>query len=625
MVYNYNFSLGSILFLGLTAAFYLRQRRMRDLQDRLYTVMLCGGLLAVIFDFVSALCDGGDLPLTLHYACNMLFILGEHICLPAFFFFTVSASERYSSLSRATKALALLPFAVVVGLLALSPFGTGGIFYLDSQQVYRAGATHWTLYASAAVYIVAACATLARNYRVIGRTKLIFVIVFGLVIISAMLTQIYYPQYLLTTAATALALTAMYYLMLAPGEQVDPFTGAFCRPVLPAVLKDLADKNKRCTLVLYSLLNYRGIVNTHGPRLSDALLVAMSDWLRDAFPGDVVVYMNGAKFAVIVDSVLDARALTALRRQAPTELMAENCQIPVGLTLAALVHDEDSPLEKSLNAMDFLFRQMEEEQREEVFVAGAAFREKCSRLVRLEASMARIAREGTPFLLLEPVRRAAEPPASSPAVLDLSLGLLHQELRDVSPEELHFAVKQSGHIRWYYQQLTALAGEQAATVAPGVRFCLPLFSSVLIQDEMATRLFDLVTAAGLDPRRIVFRFAEKDVDSELPVVTDNIRRMAAFGFSFRLDGFAHGHTDMSLLSKLPISAVMIDASLLRQARTNERSRALLVCVVSILSQAGKEVVCAGVDSPLEAEIARSAGVRLYHGQLSLTEARGENN
>lgn len=616
MGYNYNFALGSVLFLGLTAAFYLRQRRMRDMQDHLFTIMLFGGLAAVFFDFLAAAVEPGALalPVWFLYLINMLFVLGEHICLPAFFLYTLVATEHFDRLTRPARLAVLLPFAIVVCLLALSPFGTSGIFYIDGAHIYRPGATHWVLYAVAGLYMALSCVMLITSFRNTARVKRVIILLFAGLIFLAMLVQIYLPRYLLVTSAAALALTAMYYVMRAPGEQVDPFTGAFCRVMLPSILKNLREKNKRCTLVLYSVLNYDEIARTHGTQLSDGLLASLSDWLRARYRGGAVVYMNGAEFAVVTGGVLDAEALRAIRQQAPAALAVDDSDIRVQLALAAIVHHDGDAAESTINAIDFLFRQMREERSEELLIADAAFQERCERLARLESSMDRIVREGDPVLLTQPVQYAHGAQDSAPAMLDVSLSLRHGELDGVTPGELLTAIRQSGNTRWYYERLCALTGAKAQDTDGSVRFCLPLFAAVLIQDEMADMLFDLVTDAGMDPRRIVLRLSEDDVQDELPVVSDNIRRLAAFGFGFRLDGFAEGYTDVSLLSDLPIGTVMIDRSLIKNARGSARSQALLGCVIRILVETGKEVVCAGVDSAGDAAAARAVGAPMLHGK-----------
>lgn len=620
MAYNYNFALGSVLFMGLTAAFYLRQRRMRDLQDHLFTLMLFGGLAAVFFDFLAAALEPSalSLPQWLLYTINTLFIIGEQLCLPAFFIYSLTATGRYARMGWTARTLTLLPFMLILCLLIISPLGQSGIFYIDEAHIYRPGATHKALYVVAGLYMISSCVLLLFNFHNIDRVKRRLIpLVVGL-ILCAMLVQIFRPQLLLATAATALALTTMYYLMRSPGEQIDPFTLAYCRPMLPAVLQDLREKKQSCTLLLYSLLNLDEIVRIQGPEFSDSLLTALSAYLRSTFDDDAVIYMNDSEFTVVAGGGLDADALAAFRQQAPVSLSVDGFDVPVKLAMAALDHHWDYPMEKTLTAMDFLFRQMAQSQRADLIIADAAFRAKCERLTQLESSIEQILQEGTPRLITRPVRDAASEAGAPPAILDVSLSLSHELLEQIAPEELLVFIRQSGNLLWYYEKLISLTGEKAAETDPDIRFCLPLFSAVLIQDDMAPKLYKLVTAAGMDPGRVLLRLLEKDISGVLPVVADNIRRLADCGFRLRLDGFAEGFTDVSLLSALPIHSVMIDRSLLKHAKTNERSQALLGCVVQILLETGKEVICAGVDADADADAARAAGARLIHGQWCAT-------
>ena len=231
MGYNYNFALTSILFMSLTMVFYLRQNRMRDTQDHIYTVMLFGGLTAVLFDFIAAAIEplGTQLPVWLSYLCNMLFILGEQLCLPAFMVFSLLAAGKYNRMRKTVRRLIMIPFLIVALLTLIAPLCTLGIFYIGAENVYCQGATHWCLYAATGLYMSGSYLVLLLNYRAVDRPKRRSILFFGAVLLLALVLQVLYPRYLLATSATALALTAMYYVLRAPGVQADPSTGALHR------------------------------------------------------------------------------------------------------------------------------------------------------------------------------------------------------------------------------------------------------------------------------------------------------------------------------------------------------------------------------------------------------------
>jgi diguanylate cyclase (GGDEF)-like protein len=87
------------------------------------------------------------------------------------------------------------------------------------------------------------------------------------------------------------------------------------------------------------------------------------------------------------------------------------------------------------------------------------------------------------------------------------------------------------------------------------------------------------------------------------------------GVSVALDDFGTGNSSLSLLQHLPIDAVKIDRSFVRNLAVNNRDRALVRAIISMASELDISVIAEGVETEEQADILRSMGCKNAQGFL----------
>ncbi|MDD4076150.1 MAG: EAL domain-containing protein, partial [Eubacteriales bacterium] len=113
--------------------------------------------------------------------------------------------------------------------------------------------------------------------------------------------------------------------------------------------------------------------------------------------------------------------------------------------------------------------------------------------------------------------------------------------------------------------------------------------------------------------QICFCLPEAQAASALPSALEAIDKLAAMGFSFRLDSFAEGYTDVSILTTFPVSSVRIGVGLFSKAARDDRQLKLLGGTVDVLRRVGIEVICGCIDSPEDASVAAAADITMIQG------------
>lgn len=600
MYYNINYAVGSIPFLLLTIVFYFGQKRLRDERDSIFSHMLLLSLYALVFDVLSALLDARRLacPGWALYAVNALSLLAMQGCLPAFFYYSLASAGLMGKIGK-RRLWVLIPFVATAALL-LPGLGRSGIFFIDEGHAYQHGAAHFTLYVNAAFYLVTSLCTLFGRRRSMLPVKRTVTFSFMAVLLAAMLLQMRFPRYMITTPATALALTVMYYVLQSPTEMTDPLTEAYSRMLLPSLLRSRDESGRPYTLLLHSLYSFDEMAQMYGFELSEKLLAAYSALLRDVYAGEIVVYMDTSEFTVVLDGGLDEEEIRRRVDKMPLSLAVAGYELPLRVGYAAIVHDAEDAgsVESVMTAMDFLYQRLRESQSDKLLLAGGAFREECDRMARLESSAQEIAAEGAPRLLTTDVRDAAGKTAWTRAELRFA----HEAAQNAAPVEVMNAIGRAGAIRQYYEKLFEACGKAGLC-----NVCLSLPPLACIRSDSADRLLQMTEQAGLRANEVMFTISEQDAAAGLPVMRDNILALARMGFALQIDQFADGYTDLSTLGRLPVQSVEISAGLLKRCRDSERHRRLLRCLADIAHGSGKRVVCAGADTDADVSNALAAG------------------
>jgi EAL domain-containing protein (putative c-di-GMP-specific phosphodiesterase class I) len=92
-----------------------------------------------------------------------------------------------------------------------------------------------------------------------------------------------------------------------------------------------------------------------------------------------------------------------------------------------------------------------------------------------------------------------------------------------------------------------------------------------------------------------------------------IRRLRDLGFGVALDDFGQGLSSLTYLKTLPVTALKIDGSFVRDAAADDRSQAMLNAIVQLARAMGLSTVAECVETERIHAIVRSLGVDLGQG------------
>jgi EAL domain-containing protein (putative c-di-GMP-specific phosphodiesterase class I) len=133
------------------------------------------------------------------------------------------------------------------------------------------------------------------------------------------------------------------------------------------------------------------------------------------------------------------------------------------------------------------------------------------------------------------------------------------------------------------------------------------------ETAVSDRLRDLLERA--DPCRIVVEVTEHAPVADYDELREALSGLRERGVRLAIDDAGAGFASLRHVVRLDPDLIKLDITLTRQIETDPVRQALAVALVSFAEQIGATVVAEGVETELELEALRRAGIRHAQGFL----------
>lgn len=147
-----------------------------------------------------------------------------------------------------------------------------------------------------------------------------------------------------------------------------------------------------------------------------------------------------------------------------------------------------------------------------------------------------------------------------------------------------------------------------------------LFRDANLVESIAVSL----AATDLDPRYLEIEVTERMITQEAERASRAIERLADMGVKVSIDDFGTGYSSLRHLQSLPVRALKIDDSFVRDAHRRPEAQRITEAIVAIAKSFDLEVIAEGVESQEELSVVRSLGCNNVQGYLVARPLRPED-
>ena len=146
-----------------------------------------------------------------------------------------------------------------------------------------------------------------------------------------------------------------------------------------------------------------------------------------------------------------------------------------------------------------------------------------------------------------------------------------------------------------------------------VRFSINLSGQAFGDDLLLPLIRRLLDETGLEPSLLTFEITETEAISNLEAATAFINQLNTIGCRFSLDDFGSGFCSFTYLKHLPVDALKIDGSFIRDIANSLIDQEMVRAMNQIAHALGKTTIAECVEDRRTMEILREVGVDYVQG------------
>ena len=410
--------------------------------------------------------------------------------------------------------------------------------------------------------------------------------------------------------------------------QTDPLTGCLNRRSLMPATAELIGRvrgdGRHVAVVMIDLDRFKGINDSYGHRMGDAVLIEVVARLRALLPEDVpLARLGGDEFACAIAfsdpsaQSIDALANRIIERLAES-VFAEGHTLNTGASIGlastiSLATGEIAPdADELLHRADLAMYQAKKYGRSRYFW----FETQMAREMRSRSEIERDIREG--------IEREEFLPYYEKQI-DLETGRItgFEMLARwnspahglVAPESFITLAEETGVIGPLSELLIRQAVRHARDWPADITLSVNISPIQLRDPWFAQKLLKIMVEANFPPSRLEVEITETSLHNNLGVVRSLMTSLRNQGVQVSLDDFGIGYSSLSQLRTLPFDRIKIDRSFVSSLCTNPDSAMIINAITSIGDGMGLPITAEGIESPEVVDALKKYGAFKGQGYL----------
>ena len=604
---NYLFDLCSIPIYMLILWTCYARKISKDHASRVFIMMNAVSLLCAVLD---AAMEFAVNPVPISNAAvfwgsltNYLYLFFRNATLVLYllFVFAITRTE-FRIRSPQMRCLLWAPNGVLVVLLLQNLF-THNVFNITTAQGYTRGPLMIALYIIAAIYgLNAAGYSIAvRQYLPAGKWAAL-ISVFVLTVI-AVIVQMIEPHYLVEMFSTSIGSLMIMLLVMRPEEAIDASVNISSWKAYQDDLRNIVRSGQRVQIVVVPMGNASEIRSYIGENKFNDFVMEVADEIEGLYNRlhvKISLYFErpGTFYLILDDMGVDVPALVPDFVDATTERVKKYADQGVRFDPKfCVIHvpDDMNTLEDIIN-MGHRFKRLGAHD-QILFVASELVDSRDYRIIsHIDGILNRIITENTLEMFYQPIFDIRENRFRSAEAL---ARIRDTEYGMISPAVFIPAAESAG-LMWPIGEIILDTVyrfiSQHDPKSLGLSYIeINLSVAQCLQRELPETIRRLQDKYGVSPEQVNFEVTETMFDNLSGVMDKNLRELAGMGYTFSLDDYGVGYSNIQRLKSLPLSIIKIDKSLVDDMFT-EDGKVIIENTVHMMKGIHKKLVIEGVET-----------------------------
>jgi diguanylate cyclase (GGDEF)-like protein/PAS domain S-box-containing protein len=387
----------------------------------------------------------------------------------------------------------------------------------------------------------------------------------------------------------------------------DVLTGLPNRTVAEQRLRSAMQQSTRTgqpvAVLFIDLDRFKTINDSLGHQIGDALLKLVAQRLRECIRGaDTVSRFGGDEFVVLLNGVTGSgealqiaqRLLGALRAPYTIDAMELSVSCSVGI---AMFPDDAQDMEELMRHADAAMYEAKASGRDSVYFFTLDLNDRAQQRLQIELMLRNAVGRNELRLVFQPQVGTGD---GSLAAVEALLRWHSPELGDVSPAVFIPLAEESRLIvpigEWVIDEACRqLAQWRAHGIDVGV-MSVNLSAVQLLDAGLLTALRASLARHDVPAGLLELELTESTLMESTDERMRQLHALKALGVQLSIDDFGTGYSSLSYLSRLPMSKLKIDRSLIKDMLTEPKDRAITEAIIALAHRLEMTVVAEGVET-----------------------------
>ncbi|GAB4383451.1 MAG: hypothetical protein Kow00121_45330 [Elainellaceae cyanobacterium] len=171
---------------------------------------------------------------------------------------------------------------------------------------------------------------------------------------------------------------------------------------------------------------------------------------------------------------------------------------------------------------------------------------------------------------------------------------------------------------WLFQTICEQVKVWQSTHVMPVRVSINLSAAQLQQVELVEQITRILNNADVSPEWLGLELTETTIMEDIQTSIAILQTLKQMGFYLSVDDFGTGYSSLNYLKRLPIDALKIDQSFIKNVVTDENDRAIVAAIIALAQRLNLRVVAEGVETDEQLTFLRRQGCHTAQGYLFST-------
>ncbi len=376
--------------------------------------------------------------------------------------------------------------------------------------------------------------------------------------------------------------------------------------------------------VLFIDLNRFKVINDSlGHSAGDIILQQVANRYQSVIrEGDTLARYGSDEFVVLVRGTFSPREAIRLSRRLsgvlvqPIVINDQHIHVSAAVGIELNPPQDATPAELIRNAnLAMLHAKMSKKCLAKVFTPRLLANIKAQQTMEQELPDA--LRNGQVHLAFQPIVDVAAGNALSG--FEALCRWTHPVKGPISPMEFIHLAEETGLIvelgAWVLKTACAsMAGwRQEVAGAEGVFLSVNVSPRQLSDSEFVPMVRETLQLHGILPGQLHLEITETALMESNPQTEDRLHELAALGVRLSIDDFGTGYSNMALMTKLPLSDLKIDLSIVLAMEKKHENLAVVKAILTMAQALGLDVVAEGVETSSQSGLLHELGCTLQQG------------